>query len=1509
MNRSAVTPAAVRPAGQGKPLSRGINYLGNLRRILQDLTGFETLVFELMQNADDAKASTLAFDIAKGALVVDNNAVFSDCGDQDRSAAECLYLADRGHRCDFHSFREVASGDKRDRVDTTGAFGIGFIAVYQICDQAVLISANRRWDIDETRPENSRIMQTPAPDSAGTTFTLPWARDPNSPFRQQTGTTAVGPDDPQRLLEVLASTVPTAMLFLRHVREIELRRDGRTEARYRREDAGGLCEITGGGQTRAWLMLRGDFADGAADLRSRFPGKIEDRRRAEVTVAVPLDSDVSGKLCAYLPTDEPSGVPVHVNADFSPESDRKHLLTEGCHGEWNRLAVHAAARTLAERLPDLADALGHQRLWKLIFDAHQAHPAGPDTGIGAFWEELEPVLPTAPVMWTTAGEWTTPAGTVFLRSPEDEAEAVPVLEELGLAVMHPDVDSYARRMRGRAGARQLTAGILAEALLGCGLSDPLSPSDTSPAVVTAASRAILWREAERLLAQQAPSADVMLLGRAAIMPGTDGRLWPACDLQRTDAATADLFAVLGLDIALLDQTAFPAQCEQLAHLVAQLDLSSALRDLATEDALKALREALTSGRLKAAEVLTWVRHWEPDILASRELKSQVRALPIYPTGSGFTALNELMLPGDFTDRLGIAEVIDRDQVSEHVGFLQKIGAQPLTLRSYIIDSVPAAARRPDLVSGPRWTDLIVELAARIDSYAQDTDVWAALRPLPLVDCADETRPASECYFARADVTAVLGPGVPIARPVPGHEPSTTSLYEQLGVAREPRLPDVVGRVRQLATGEVTGESREAVGAVITYLAKVMRDRQAQLQSAVYPLRDLAWLPARGSTEWHSPGATNTVFRENLFATQGRFLDIPQRVQQDAADFLEWLGVITNPTPAQVTAHLLAFAGKGQPVARNVYTELSRHASDPAIGRLIGKKCLLLPGGRYVRPDEVFRQDNPFGRYRHLLGQEFDSVGTLLERLGVKRVPDHQDARAVLLDISQEARTRSHEPVDDEDDLAVIWQCWQILDSALSGGKAEPDWFGSLRDGPVVPNGSLVLTAPSRLLIDDMPGVADALNVGDAVIGRKEGMWRAFEAAGVRSLTEAVSIDIVSIDVTTSDGAVRRRILERRPTLARVVDQSPEGIERLDSTLGNLAFVESSTLTVRYRLPSFRLESGEVSLNALYIPVGRAEGHPAELISCPLSGGNWPWMLIAKELARALYPGQPPGPLASSLFVALNAESLAAAHRDLDDAGWPRVTHIDTAPPAAEPVPGFGSTSWPGADEPSYDDSVLDGPIPDGPGHGPGEGGSHPLSTVGAGASPSSDHGSREGDGDGGIGQSAGDGGPETPSGAGAGRPAGSGSRAVKHGRLRSYVMPDGESDAADGDGQRSAIDQAGVRRVLDYERRAGRYPNPMPHENPGYDVESFDQEDRLVRHIEVKSTAGAWDDMGVGLTRRQFEFALEHPATFWLYVVEFALDDENAKVSPIPDPIGQADEFRFDSGWSAISEATGASAP
>ena len=102
---------------------------------------------------------------------------------------------------------------------------------------------------------------------------------------------------------------------------------------------------------------------------------------------------------------------------------------------------------------------------RLLFGAHQAKDEAEGlVPLKAYWAMLAPVVPNAPVMWTTASEWTVPSRAYLLGSPADERSVVPLLERLGVPVVHPDVAGHVRRMSGWAGAQEFTLTALTAAL-------------------------------------------------------------------------------------------------------------------------------------------------------------------------------------------------------------------------------------------------------------------------------------------------------------------------------------------------------------------------------------------------------------------------------------------------------------------------------------------------------------------------------------------------------------------------------------------------------------------------------------------------------------------------------------------------------------------------------------------------------------------------------------------------------------------------------------------------------------------------------------------------------------------------------------------------------------------------------------------------------------------------------------------------------------------------------------
>lgn len=89
--------------------------------------------------------------------------------------------------------------------------------------------------------------------------------------------------------------------------------------------------------------------------------------------------------------------------------------------------------------------------------------------------------------------------------------------------------------------------------------------------------------------------------------------------------------------------------------------------------------------------------------------------------------------------------------------------------------------------------------------------------------------------------------------------------------------------------------------------------------------------------------------------------------------------------------------------------------------------------------------------------------------------------------------------------------------------------------------------------------------------------------------------------------------------------------------------------------------------------------------------------------------------------------------------------------------------------------------------------------------------------------------------------------------------------------------------------------------NPGFDLFEIDGNESIIRWVEVKSMTGSLEDRPVGVSRTQFELAMDKREAYWLYIVEHANDNEKARVLKIQDPGGQARTFTFDKGWADIA--------
>jgi Protein NO VEIN, C-terminal len=1006
------------------------------------------------------------------------------------------------------------------------------------------------------------------------------------------------------------------------------------------------------------------------------------------------------------------------------------------------------------------------------------------------------------------------------------------------------------------------------------------------------SREVLLRELELLLGRAPEESRRMseAIGRVALAPGADGAVWPWAQTFRADQQTRNLFEPFADDSVFLDEDQLPSDAVRLAALSPSFRAPDAISSLAAQGH-EAITQRLEDDEVDVAALLEWFEIHKSQFIDEPSLVSQLAELPLFPTRTSFRPLSELALPGDFVDELGLADIIDVERVGDALPLLKRLGARPLTFASYVTEFVPRAA---DLsISDPeRWWKLVLLIAEKLGEIEDDGEVQRVLADLPCVRTSDGgfEKPSS-VYFASHVVTKILGE-YPSAFLPRVHPRSVEAFYTWIGVATKPRTRDVLEQIRGLSAVAPTESASTVVTNVVEYLAIELTSKRRQDWGELGMLAGIKWLPARGdSTRWYGPQEVYTTFQDYLFLSQARFISVPVPVQRGAAAFMEELGVRTTPSTDQIVSHLLQCSASGDSVNQQVYAVLNQRVEDPEIDRLRERRSILLPSGSWVSPAFVFWGGHPFGRFRASLGTDFQRFAPLLSRLGVREHPNYEDAAAVLLEMANEFG-RTNSPIEDEDDVRVYTSCWRMLDEALDAEDVLSAWFGQFRARKVVRDPRGVLIVPDRIFFDDVPGLADLFpqELRSYLIRRPEGAWRAMRAAGVRDLSRAVTTRMLELGERETNEGLRSIIRDRVWQIGRVLDPfDPTWLSHVGDSIAALKVVSATQLTVAYSLEAFRMTAPAADLEALFVPEDAAL-----YVS---RTGEQTWLAVARELARAIAPDTPPGSLAANLALVLSAPSGEAADRQLDQAWVPRLAHSLEGTAVASVVEAFGGEEAPTADreevsspeeaggaldraevgvtsgQPPRDRLAADGSV------------SESASEIATSSAASSD------------GQTASD------------QPRAEGPRS----RLRSYVIPAGDPAASsveggvDRDGD-SAVDRAGIDRVLSFERDSGRTPVEKPHAFPGYDIESMGADGSVERYIEVKSLSGPWDSYGVSVSPRQLAEARRRGDSYWLYVVARA-QRPDFNIYFIQNPASKVDQFMFDDAWIGVGETSVAGRP
>ena len=332
---------------------------GNATHHLELLSAHYTnrthFVFELLQNAEDAKASRILFTLYDDRLEVTHDGrIFNEQ--------------------DVKGICGVGEGTKVDDLTQIGKFGIGFKSVYVYTSAPEIFSGDEHFRIEHyVRPYEVEPKEIEEPWT--TRFVLPFDRED---FNSEIAFQEIG--------ERLRNLNSIAILFLRNIKEIEFRLPNAYGA-YRRHDinaVGHMRQVAIGTERENWLIFE-------------RPILVPDsNHQVRVEAAFKLEADLVGNidrirkilespLFVYFPTERGTRLGFLVQGPYRTTLGRDNIPSDDT---WNKelivetatLVVESMHRlkelnlltvSLLEALPIRAEDFAQGSLFRPIFDKVQ----------------------------------------------------------------------------------------------------------------------------------------------------------------------------------------------------------------------------------------------------------------------------------------------------------------------------------------------------------------------------------------------------------------------------------------------------------------------------------------------------------------------------------------------------------------------------------------------------------------------------------------------------------------------------------------------------------------------------------------------------------------------------------------------------------------------------------------------------------------------------------------------------------------------------------------------------------------------------------------------------------------------------------------------------------------------------------------------------------------------------------------------------------------------------------
>ncbi|MHB2058573.1 protein NO VEIN domain-containing protein [Pseudomonas monsensis] len=1514
---------ATQPKASG---SYTANLLGNIRSHLAGLQGYDVMALELIQNADDAKAEEILFDITDSGLLVRNSGQFTYCGDLDKP---CAFPPEENYKCDYHRITDVGSGGKLSRGENIGRFGIGFVSTYQVTDHPEIRSSGIKLAL---YPERGQWFIEAFEEPNGTSFFLPWADNPNTEARLALGVSHVSPAHIDQIADDFQTVLRKSLLFLRHVQKAEVRRNGQLllACDLDRSDGSDLIvSFSPSGIVEHWQILRADAADMAQRLYMTHPRLETLHRSTKISIGLRIDPEplAEGLLYAFLPTEQSTGLPLHINADFFPESDRKALIFAGHQHEqaWNEMLIDAAAVELARDPEGLLQMLGPVQLWQILGRAYDlsSKPSGHPPCFKRFWERLKATATQAHIAGAQDGSLQRPNGVFLPRSPLNEYQAKALLEAGGRLVAE-ELRPFLTAMN------QLGAPILTLERLVVLLESAMAQQVAGAMQVNQERLEHFYRPLWSIINDLLPES-----GTANLSANPS--------VQRLQALpfviTEDLFAVTinqsyvasaALDAeriaALLPRLAIASrvitELPKITRLIKLLDLNAVVSHISSMCETEPVEKVIGVDPKDLRDTYSLFADLDHQATVEKTVYQKLRGLPIWPSSRGLVKANQALLPGNFIDPTGQADLLDVSVLTESArDFLStKLGVQTQTIEAFVQTVLPTFFGDDGPLDATKFSQLISELANH-PTLVNDDDIRRLLGSLPIAPTQDGgwSRPINT-YRRTDDLVKVLGDAIHLwldASRVPNTR-SVHTFIDSLGIRRSPIARHLVDRMLSIAEKYLPTENAKRASSEAFYVLcdnyENWKEKKA-FQDALDDLQQAACFPADGDTEeWHIADSLYAPYRADAFRSQANILDFRNTVRLKT-DLLEKLNVAINPETQRVINHLQHCITMGVQPHVSTYQVLNERAqrSDPLIATLAGSRCIYVESQKtFVRPNQLYWVAQQLGRYAYTIPGNYESFKPLFDAIGVKNAPAGRDFIDILLDIVGEYFEQSKAVTGP--DRAVYDICLTSVSSAHEHEELTPSDLRRLQEAPTILNLQGQLTHPDEVLLQDSEWHAGFFvgELDQALCKPAPELWPFIEMVGVRRLSESAQVALEFVDgPEANESALAEKLMDRMDILARLLHDKPTTVQKkIRVALSGLEAVSHNVVRIQasVHVGGDQAIAPPTSAQAFYEPEnGRL------ILARPVSDRSWAHILNA--LFHQLMPEES-GSEISKLTLSvrpLMGMTVEEAHRELSDAGIPYLDaeassvgdltspDLDEMSGATEPSSRKESDTAPAPDEssdkrephlrgkerkPRTEDSAHQGRAEPSERPGRGEG----SESSGRDASERNGSTTREG---------------------GSTRSVQGEQRAKKSRpkhkeqwdrRLLSYVRQKQETSSEPGDQEgpsehNLAVEIVAREAVCAYERERGRVPEQMAQTHPGYDIISRNPMTGEDRFVEVKGVNGEWNQTGVGLSRLQFSNAQDYGNRYWLYVVEFVSDPEHIRVHPIRSPAAQVTAFMFDGNW------------